>query len=45
MKSTFEHHIVSQIQKYLFLTFIIPKFFKFCIQFNTNPMESITVSK
>jgi len=37
--------LTNQIQKYLFATFIIPKFFKFCIQFYTNPMENTIVSK
>ncbi len=37
--------LASQIQKHLFPTFIIPIFFKFCIQLNTNPMESTMVSK
>jgi hypothetical protein len=45
MKNTSKHHIASQIQKYLFLTLIIPKNFKFCIQLDTNQMESIMVSK
>jgi hypothetical protein len=36
---------ISQIQNYLFPTFIIAKFFKFCIQININPMESTMVSK
>ncbi len=35
--------LTSQIKKYLFLTFIIPKFLKFCIQLNINPMESTMV--
>ncbi len=34
---------MSQIQKYLFITFIIPKFLKFCIQLNINPIESTMV--
>jgi hypothetical protein len=37
--------LANQIQKYLFPTFIIPKFFKLCIQQNTNSMESTMVSK
>ncbi len=37
--------LTSQIQKYLFPTFIIPKILKFCIQFNINPMECIIISK
>jgi hypothetical protein len=37
--------LTNQIQKYLLPTFIIPKFFKFCIQLNINPMENTMVSK
>ncbi len=37
--------LTNQNKKYLFPTFIIPKCFKFCIQFNTNPMENTMVSK
>jgi hypothetical protein len=37
--------LANLIQKYLSSTFIIPNFFKFFIQFNTNPMESTMVSK
>ncbi len=37
--------LTHQIQKYMYLTFIIPKFLKFCNQANINPMESTMVSK
>jgi hypothetical protein len=35
----------SEIQKYLFISCIIERFFKLCIQLNINPKESTMVSK
>jgi hypothetical protein len=35
----------SQFQTYLFPTFIIPKFLKFCSWFTINPIEGSIVSK
>jgi hypothetical protein len=37
--------LTNEIQKYLFITFIISKFLKLCIQLNINPIKSIMVSK
>jgi hypothetical protein len=37
--------LTNQIQKYLFFTLIIPKFFKTFIQLDTNPMKSTMISK
>ncbi len=37
--------LTSQFQTYLFLTFIIPKFLKFCSWFTINPTEGSIVSK
>jgi hypothetical protein len=37
--------LTSQFQTYLFLTFIIPKFLKFCNWFTINPIEGSIVSK
>jgi hypothetical protein len=37
--------LISQFKTYLFLTFIIPKFLKFCIWFTINPIEGSIVSK
>jgi hypothetical protein len=44
-KVFFNTILISQIQKYLFFTFNISKFIKFCIQLNINPMKSTMVSK
>ncbi len=37
--------LTSQFQTYLFPTFIIPKFLKFCSWFTINPIEGSIVSK
>ncbi len=37
--------LISQIQTYLFPTFIIPNFLKFCNWFTINPIEGSIVSK
>ncbi len=37
--------LISQFQMHLFLTFIIPKFLKFCSWFSINPIEDSIVSK
>jgi hypothetical protein len=35
--------LMNQIRKYLFITFNIPKKFKFCIQLNINPIKTTMV--
>jgi hypothetical protein len=37
--------LTNQFQTYLFFTFIIPKFLKFCSWFKINPIEGSIVSK
>ncbi len=37
--------LTNQFQTYLFLTFIIPKFLRFCSWFTISPIEGLIVSK